>query len=301
MLVAERIQADLHAAMRERNITTEEEAEEFIRSVIAAGGRPPRAERTTPLERAQEIMYDAWDARGEERIRLALKALAISLDCADAYIILAEQMAKEEGLATRLLEDGVKAGERALGDEMFEQEAGNFWMILETRPYMRARFALACQLHARGMRQEAIGHFSDLLRLNPNDNQGARYDLATCLLEEGDDDALCDLLRRYERDGSAVWHYSRALLTFRKEGESPVADADMREAVGMNPFVPQYITGQKNLPARIPDNYSRGDRSEAIVYAYDTMNVWKGTAGAVAWMEKIVNVHRNQTGTPKKK
>ena len=40
----------------------------------------------------------------------------------------------------------------------------------------------------------AIDHFRDMLRLNPNDNQGIRYTLLGCLLERGDDGALKELL-----------------------------------------------------------------------------------------------------------
>jgi tetratricopeptide (TPR) repeat protein len=142
------------------------------------------------------------------------------------------------------------------------------------------------------MRREAIGHFSELLRLNPNDNQGARYELATCLLEEGDDDALAGLLSRYARDGSAVWHYSRALLRFRQEGESPAAEAALQEAFEENPLVPNYLLEKKKIPARMPDFMSRGERSEAVVYAADNMHAWKQTPGALAWVEKKTKTAR---------
>jgi len=49
-------------------------------------------EKKTPLEEAQEIMYDAYEAGTKaKRIKLAKKALTISQDCADAYILLAEE------------------------------------------------------------------------------------------------------------------------------------------------------------------------------------------------------------------
>jgi len=52
---------------------------------------PPR--ELTPLERAQDLMYRAFDSTGEKRVTLARKALAISEDCADAYVLLAEETA----------------------------------------------------------------------------------------------------------------------------------------------------------------------------------------------------------------
>lgn len=40
---------------------------------------------------------------------------------------------------------------------------------------MRARAALAGTLWRLGRREEAVDHQRELLRLNPNDNQGLRY------------------------------------------------------------------------------------------------------------------------------
>ena len=45
----------------------------------------------TPLDRAQDVMYEAFGQRDPElRMKLAKKALEISPDCADAYVLLAE-------------------------------------------------------------------------------------------------------------------------------------------------------------------------------------------------------------------
>jgi len=84
-------------------------------------------------------MYEAWDASGAQRVKLARKALEISPDCADAYVLLAEETAENLAEKRELYEQGVAAGERALGERMFKEEAGSFWGILQTRPYMRAR------------------------------------------------------------------------------------------------------------------------------------------------------------------
>ena len=84
--------------------------------------------------------------------------MEISADCADAYVLLSEG-ARDAGEARRLLEQGVAAGERALGREYFEENAGHFWGLLETRPYMRARQGLAQILWAQGECDAAVAHF----------------------------------------------------------------------------------------------------------------------------------------------
>src|SRR5205085_6381147 len=128
----------------------------------------------------------------------------------------------------------VDAGERALGPAMFAQNAGYFWGILETRPYMRARLGLAHALWTAGRREEAVGHLQDMLRLNPNDNQGVRYTLAGFLINLDRDDELARLLEQYRDDGTAAWAYTKVLLAFRRHGDTPEARELLQQAIKSN-------------------------------------------------------------------
>src|SRR3546814_5364118 len=118
--------------------------------------------------------------------------------------------------ALALYRQGVEAGERALGDE-FEELSGHFWGFLQTRPYMLARAGLAITLWRLGEQQAAIDHYCAMLILNPNDNQGIRYLLATTLLARDDIAGLKVLLNQYEEDGSAAWVYTLALIAYREQ------------------------------------------------------------------------------------
>jgi hypothetical protein len=62
-------------------------------------------------------------------VTLAGQALELSADCADAYLLLAEE-AESRAESLELLEQGVAAGERALGPEPFEEDVGYFWIIV---------------------------------------------------------------------------------------------------------------------------------------------------------------------------
>ncbi|MGQ9631562.1 MAG: hypothetical protein ACUVXI_14820 [bacterium] len=209
-------------------------------------------QRRSNLEQAQDLIYEAWESSGKRRVELARRALGISKDCADAYVLLAEETARSLDEAKDLYEQGVRAGERALGPQAFEEYVGQFWSVVETRPYMRARLGLARCLWLLGEREQAIEHYTDMLHLNPNDNQGVRYTLAICLLNEGSDEALEKLLDQYEDDDSSAWLYNRALWLFRREGKGKKANACLKEALKQNQFVPPYLLGEKRLPRRLP-------------------------------------------------
>ena len=152
----------------------------------------------TPLDRAQELVYEAFEAEDPRRQTvLAREALQISPDCADAYVLLAEQAASAEE-AVELYRQGLAAGQRAIGEQEFRELEGDFWGVLETRPYMRAKLGLAQTLWDIGRREEAVAHYRDMLRLNPNDNQGVRYQLSDCLLDLEQHDELEQLLHQYQ-------------------------------------------------------------------------------------------------------
>jgi tetratricopeptide (TPR) repeat protein len=262
-------------------------------------GLQGQAQQDTPLGQAQALMYRAFEEPDEqERIRLAKDALAISPDCADAYVLLAEHVPSRKE-ALRLYERGVAAGERALGAEAFQRDVGHFWGLLETRPYMRARLGLAHAFWTAGRRDEAVRHLQDLLRLNPGDNQGVRYTLAGFLLFLDRDEDLDRLLQQYD-EGSAAWAYTKALLAFRRHGDTPEARQMLKEARKTNRHVPAYLLGEKFPPTEPPASYSPGDESEALNYLGSFLAAWKSTPGAVAWLRDNAPA-RKQEAAPQPK
>ena len=249
-------------------------------------GRLTGSGKETPLQQAQQLMWDAWDTNDRaRRIALAYQALELSPDCADAYVMLAEETAAGLTDAIGLYANGVAAGERAIGSEAFEQECGNFWGILETRPYMRARAGLAECLQAVGKVDAAIGHYEALLRLNPSDNQGNRDMLAACLLETGQNAEARELLDRYPEAVTANWAYSNALVEFRVSGASASAGSALTSAIQINRHVPKFLLGKKRIPRSLPAHYSLGSEEEAVIYADLYAKNGKKTPGALDWLK----------------
>ena len=236
------------------------------------------------LYEAQDIIYRAWETAGRrQRVILAREALEISPDCADAYVLLAEESAASLDEATALYRKGLEAGQRVLGKSAFTEDVGYFWVILEARPYMRAREGLAQCLWDKGQRDEAILHYEEMLRLNPDDNQGVRYVFMSCLLELDRYDELWDLLNDYT-DDDTYWLYTKALMSFRREGNCDVSVAALAEAGEANPHVPSYLLGTKKIPKQLPEYVGIGNESEALVYAAANIKKWKKTPGALDWL-----------------
>lgn len=288
----ERMTARIGRIMGEQQFESGDEVQAFVDQYLSEGGgslknAPPP---TTPLQRAQELIYDAFDTRDtRKRVRLAERALTVSEDCADAYVLLAEETAEDVEEAKELYEAGVEAGERALGEEAFTEDAGYFWGILDTRPYMRAREGLAHCLWEMGHREEAVEHYQGMLELNPDDNQGIRYELAGCLLNLGYNERLGELMQRYEEEASTFWIYTRALWAFRQGGATDDATSALLEAVEANPYVAQYLLGWKGFPEALEELMDYGEEGEAISYFVRYLASWLRTPGAVEWLRANVD------------
>ena len=108
---AEQSLVDVAALMADQPFSSIEEANAFIQDKLAHGGIP-HAQANTPLEKAQELMYEAEVENPKRRLELAKKALALTPDCAEAYIILAESAANRDlPAAVEYARQGVLAGE----------------------------------------------------------------------------------------------------------------------------------------------------------------------------------------------
>ena len=247
--------------------------------------RPSRKgerDKMKPSDRAQDICYEAFEAFGRRRKLLARRALSIDPDCADAYVVLADE-ASTLTKAIELYRRGVNAGRRTLGPGTFRKLAGDFWTEKRTRPYMRALFGLADTLHRAGRPGEAVEHYRQLIRLNPDDHQGVRHYLLPALIETGQDGAAAKLLDQYRGERDTTWLYCRALLAYRRYGDGPEASKALTDALGANEYVPDYLLGVLEPPAP-PVSVEPGTEEEAILVAQECGHAWEATPGALPWL-----------------
>ena len=81
---------------------------------------------------------------------------------------------------------------------LFEEGVGHFWGIHETRPYMRARYALIeslLKIKTSQAVQSALNHALDMLRLCRGDNIGVRDCIPAMFLRLGKDQACYDFIK----------------------------------------------------------------------------------------------------------
>lgn len=253
-------------------------------------GQAGKADELSRLGRAQEIIYDAWEEPDRyDRISMAKEALALSALCADAWVILADEtgdIVEAREFYERAVKAGTDAVELELGPDAFTEHAGRFWGILQTRPYMRALEGLSDCMWETGERDESIGIMREMLRLNPNDNQGIRSFLVPRLFAVDDLEGVEDILAKYPEPYFADWCWNTALSLFRRDGDSADAVSAFNEAFETNSFVPGLLTRTRRMPKSLPEYYSPGSLEEAVVYTFFNRRSWLDTKGALAWVSK---------------
>lgn len=240
-------------------------------------------------DEAQLLAYEAYSYTGNKRRETALRALDISENCADAYVIIAEM---ERDLLKRkiLFEKGVKAGRNYLGENIFKEYKGKFWGLTRTRPFMRAMDGLAATLWSLGEYEQAGSVYEEILDLNPMDNQGVRYNLLIIYIETRSLNKAEDLIRKYEDDYRADLLYNKALLLFIKTGINVETKRVIRDAFKLNHFIPPMLLGRIRLP-ELQMYISPGSKEEAANYTVTSIAAWHKVPNAIQWLQKEYDLY----------
>ena len=126
------------------------------------------------FDQGMECRWAGWQLEAEAYYR---EALCLDSGHADAWVHLGNIC---RGCRTRLTTRWRATSEarrrplaRTIGDPATYE--GPFWLDLDSRPYMRALHGKGCCFWRLGRTVEARRVFAQMLRLNPNDNQGARF------------------------------------------------------------------------------------------------------------------------------
>jgi hypothetical protein len=149
--------------------------------------------------------------------------------------------------------------------------------MVETRPYMRARADLARCLWTTGDFEVAVGHYYELLRLNPRDRQGMRGALLADLGDLGRFAEIEKILSRpeYKDDDGVECLLMKVLAAFVREGTSERAGVLLRAALACNAHLPDYLLGRKASSWKGGDSVRVGGEDEAAAYARNFLSVWK--------------------------
>jgi tetratricopeptide (TPR) repeat protein len=260
-----------------------EEIQAFMDGLIGKPLPSVPNEKLSKEEQATDLVYDAFNLPVEKAYANILKALDLDPDCIDAFEWLG--IAEEQPtIATAFFEKGSSIGRKKFGGEFMKLHKGHFWAAHETRSFMRCLFAHAECMYGIGKVRECVDVLEEIVKLNKNDNQGARDQLMLYLIQLDERDKYLKYHKRYNDGITAFSHFNYALFLFRTEGASDTANTALQEAMKANPHVAAKLLSPRH-DLDIPQSYGIGDANEARYYAFYAYPVWRGIEGAVSWLK----------------
>lgn len=232
---------------------------------------------------ADELFYAAMDTTdAEDRATYLLAALVKNPSHIDALVELA-QLYEDDDTAFLILKRAIEYCEEDLQDEL-RNDVGEFWGLHHTRPFMRAKQALAERYFEAGNLTNAAFEMEEMLRLNPLDNQGMRWMLMEvyCRMNRLDDAER--LRQKYPDEGVPFLPFTDLLIRFQKEGDSPNLRTSLREQSNCNPHIVSRLLDPSLISYEPIALFSPGSPEEANLYCQQFLSAWKATPGAITWL-----------------
>ncbi|GHT74003.1 hypothetical protein AGMMS50262_06130 [Bacteroidia bacterium] len=286
----ERMMTELSRLIGNQENLTQADLERIV-DQFNSGKTIPKTQ-LTPQQQAEDLVYEAYELISEDKIEEAFnnieKALKLNVDCIEAYEFLA-QNAPDLEKHILALQKGIEVGKRIFGGKYLEKNKGHFWGVTETRPYMRCLQQLADVFLFSGNNiAEAVAILENLLELNPNDNQGARYQLFSALLELGEDDKFKKYDQIFSDEDSTFLLFNRALFAFKTKGKCTTSDNKLKAAIAANKYVAKKLLSKSQVRT-VSDSYGWGDENEAKYYAIMAKKAWQKTDGALEWLKNVAH------------
>lgn len=252
---------------------------------------PQISSSITNQQKANDLMYDAYDNPPAKAKKMATEALKLDPENVRALNFLADHEKSAEA-ALKLYQKAMEFGKKQLGEKFFRENKGQFWAMIESRPYMSARLGFAHCLEDLEWNDEAIKEYNELLELNPGDNQGVRYALASLLLFTKNYKQFGKLYQKYTDEQSAFWLFNYALYLFATEEPTPKANKALLLADEANPFVIEFMTQHEKMTSDPEGYYSPGDKNEAAYYLMDNFRAWMNVENTLNWLLSFMEMKK---------
>ncbi|MEW6201388.1 MAG: hypothetical protein AB1546_05400 [bacterium] len=220
-------------------------------------------------------------------------ALEKDFTLGDAYRGIGEiyQNLYDHKLAKKFFNKAIQVERKNLGGDA--PDGYTWWLDIDTRPYLRAREALAFFYWDMGEYKQAIREFREILKRNRNDNQGVRFHIPSLYLLMGDLHNAMHEFELYEQSypddiPDPFILYNRA-LTLYSLGPIREAVGALRAAFFSNMYVPSLILIQMPPPADIYFKINLEEPEYAMEYCRMFRELWLETPGAISLLDRLWN------------
>lgn len=250
------------------------------------------------LEDMDEDLQRAYDAESKaETLKYAKRSLKNNPRNVEAETLIAQCQAKsEDDLQKKYLKILEKEEKNLKNDGIWEDESiGDFWLIAETRPYMRLYNSYVDSLIVTRKFRKAATESEKMLQLCENDNLGIRYRLMHIYAYLEEEAAAQRLYRQYEKENCTMFLLPLAVLYYKLD-DLKTAAGYLKQLFQVNPECKIFFALQDVEPEKIEEainasmdklaetgGYKPGSLEEFLVITQEEQYLYESEASFWIW------------------
>lgn len=250
------------------------------------------------LEDMDEDLQRAYDAESKaETLKYAKRSLKNNPRNVEAETLIAQCQAKsEDDLQKKYLKILEKEEKNLKNDGIWEDESiGDFWLIAETRPYMRLYNSYVDSLIMTRKFRKAATESEKMLQLCENDNLGIRYRLMHIYAYLEEETAAQRLYRQYEEENCTMFLLPLAVLYYKLD-DLKTAAGYLKQLFQVNPECKIFFELQDVEPEKIEEainasmdklaetgGYKPGSLEEFLVITQEEQYLYESEASFWIW------------------
>lgn len=267
-IVIERLSYIQHKMMGDRVFENIEEAQAAMEKTI--GKNLDEYEPKNDIEKAQILVYDGYEEDDNDKKReLALKALEYDKLCADAYTLLGFAEVDNAPKALEYFRMGETIFRQRYNEAYFEKNKGEFFYIIETRPYIRNLYytMLLCEMLEQF--DEAINAGLRILELCKDDQIGAYHRVIMLLVTRDRWKEIEQLLEKaaYSEENLPEVYFVKSMYYFHIKKDYTKALEYGEQFFRYNEYIDKFFAAQY-----VPDLHDNLNDSEAEANAKEFLS-----------------------------
>ncbi|MDE6780097.1 MAG: hypothetical protein K2J40_01375 [Ruminococcus sp.] len=238
----------------------------------------------------------------KDALKYAKQAVELEPDNLDALSLVAELTCTSKEKLSDKYEKLIAEAEEALHEQgYFEDDViGEFWLMFETRPYMRLLQKYADNFVECGQMRLAVAQYEKMLGLCNNDNLGARYSLMHLYAYFEDEQSALELLKKYPEEGTQF--LLPLSILYYKLGNLRKANHYLKKLCDLNEDTYKFfelITGKSKELKKVIENmnpygYRPCTIEELIVETEENEFLFSNTTAYIIWAKQKLNAKKKK-------
>ncbi len=228
-------------------------------------------------------------------LKYAKKAVELEPDNVDALSAVIELSCNTPEKLDEKYAELIDETEKNLKKQGFfdSENIGDFWLIFETRPYMRLLEKYAANFVECGQMRLAIPVFEKMLELCTNDNLGVRYSLMHIYAYLEDEESALKLYKKYPEDGTQI--LLPLSILYYKLGDYRKANQYLKKLSNVNKDTAMFFSNisedrlMKTIENMSPHGYHPCTIEEFLIELEENSFLFETSATFFLWARKKIS------------